>query len=215
MEKIILVGGGGHCKSVIDSIIQSGQYKIEGIIDLPENIGSYVLDIPVIESDCNLKKLFDNGIKNAFMTIGSIRSISKRVKLYNYLKKIGFVLPSIVDETAIVSKRCKINECTYVGKGAVINCDVFIGNCSIINTGSIIEHECKIGNFVHIAPGSVLSGSVRIGDGTHIGTNSTVIQDIIIGDNSFVGAGSVVVKNIKGYTKSYGNPCKTVGEWKQ
>ncbi len=33
MKEIILVGGGGHCKSVIDVIEQEAKYKIAGIID--------------------------------------------------------------------------------------------------------------------------------------------------------------------------------------
>jgi hypothetical protein len=31
MDDIVLIGGGGHCKSVIDVIEQQGEYKIVGI----------------------------------------------------------------------------------------------------------------------------------------------------------------------------------------
>ena len=33
MKQIILIGGGGHCKSCIDVIENGNKYKIRGIID--------------------------------------------------------------------------------------------------------------------------------------------------------------------------------------
>ena len=42
MKNIILVGGGGHCRSVIDVIEQEGRYKISGIIDKPSLLGSKI-----------------------------------------------------------------------------------------------------------------------------------------------------------------------------
>ena len=38
-EKIILIGGGGHCKSVIDIIETENKFQIAGILDLPEKVG--------------------------------------------------------------------------------------------------------------------------------------------------------------------------------
>ena len=38
MKEIILIGGGGHCKSVIDVIESEGQFEIVGIVDKPDGI---------------------------------------------------------------------------------------------------------------------------------------------------------------------------------
>ena len=35
-EKIILIGGGGHCRACIDVIEQEGRFTIAGIVDVPE-----------------------------------------------------------------------------------------------------------------------------------------------------------------------------------
>ena len=43
MKKIVLIGGGGHCKSVIDVIEQEGQFTIVGIVDNAELLGSKIL----------------------------------------------------------------------------------------------------------------------------------------------------------------------------
>ncbi len=60
MKEIILIGGGGHCKSVIDVIEQESQFVIVGIVDKSKLIGTDVLGYPVIGSDSDLESLAKN-----------------------------------------------------------------------------------------------------------------------------------------------------------
>ncbi|NRT73697.1 acetyltransferase [Clostridium beijerinckii] len=208
MEKIVLLGGGGHCSSIIDTIQNSNLYEIVGIIDLKKNIGQNISGVKVIDSDENLIKYKKVGIENVFISVGSIGNPYNRIKLFNLAKAIGFKIPSIVDNSAIVSKNAKIGYGTFVGKGVIINTGSIIGCSCIVNSGSIIEHDCVIGEFVHISPGSILCGGVKIGKFTHIGANSTVIQYRNIGENTVIGAGSLVLKDIRSNITAYGSPCK-------
>ena len=41
-KPLILIGGGGHCKSVIEAAESAG-YSILGILDMPEDVGNEVL----------------------------------------------------------------------------------------------------------------------------------------------------------------------------
>ena len=50
MKPLILVGGGGHCKSVID-VAESMGHSILGILDLPKNVGHFILGYPVLGTD--------------------------------------------------------------------------------------------------------------------------------------------------------------------
>lgn len=204
MKKIVLVGGGGHCKSVIDTILSSDEFDIVGITD-PLSKGS-ILNINIIGDDSILKKVYSDGVDYAFITLGSIGNPQIRIKLYKMLKKIGFKIPNIIDKTAILASKCTLGEGVFIGKRAVINSDVKIGNNSIVNTGVIVEHDCVIEDFAHIAPGAVLSGGVYIGENSHVGSNSVVIQGIKIGSNTLIGAGTVIVKSIEDNLKVYGNP---------
>lgn len=210
MEDILLIGGGGHCKSVIDSIKCKDEFNIIGILDNKEKIGTFIDGIEIVGCDDDSRYFFEKGCKNAFITLGSIGDTSVREKLYDDLKDIGFRFPIIKDKTSIISKNVVIDEGTFIGKGTIVNSGTIIGKNCIINTGSILEHDCKIKDFVHIAPGVSLSGNISIEEKTHIGTNSTIIQGIKIGNNCIIGAGSVVVKNIGNFKKAYGNPCKEV-----
>ncbi|CAI3629304.1 MULTISPECIES: acetyltransferase [Clostridium] len=208
MKKILLLGGGGHCKSVIDSIMNSNLYEIIGIIDCEEKIGNTINTIPIIDCDKNLYKYTNKKDIKVFITVGSVGNVEIREKLYKITKELRFEIATVVDQSAIIASNVVIEEGTFVGKKAIINADSIIGKNCIINTGSIIEHDCLIGNFSHIAPGSTICGQCRIGERTHIGAGSIVIQGITIGNSVMIGAGSVVVKNIGNSRKAYGNYCR-------
>ncbi|RBP58091.1 sugar O-acyltransferase (sialic acid O-acetyltransferase NeuD family) [Alkalibaculum bacchi] len=209
-KKILLVGGGGHCKSVLDSLLELNKYLDVGIIDKKNSIGSSVLGVPVIGCDDDLPALFNNGYKYAFVTVGSIGSPSLRVKLYNILSEIGYEIPSIIDSSAKVSKYAKIEQGIFIGKQSLVNAGSLIKKGAIINSGTIIEHDCQIGAFAHIAPGAVLGGGVLIGENSHIGSNVTIKQQVNIGANSIIGMGSVVLGDIEDGIMAYGNPCREV-----
>lgn len=207
MEDIILIGAGGHCKSIIDSIESSNIYNIIGILDDKENLSS-LLGYKILGKISDLKKIYRLGIKKAFISIGSIGDTSFRRTLDHKLTKLGFDIGTVIDSSATISRHAIISKGTFIGKNSIINACCTLGRNSIINSGTILDHDCKIGDFCHIAPGSVLCGSVIIGDNTHIGTNSTIIQGIIIEKNSLIGAGSIITKNIPSNTKAYGNPLR-------
>ena len=207
---MLLIGGGGHCKSVLDSLLELNEYEEIGIVDKNENVGNSVLGVSVVGCDDDLPTLFKRGFKYAFVTVGSIGNPTLRIKLFNILVKIGFEIPVIIDASAKVSDYARIEKGVFIGKHAIVNAGSIIHEMSIINTGSIIEHDCEIGAFTHIAPGAVLGGEVVVGENSHIGSNTTVKQQIRIGSNSIIGMGSVVLQNIDYHTVAYGNPCREV-----
>lgn len=209
-RKILLIGGGGHCKTVLESIYTLNEYDDIGIIDMSENVGKTILKTKVIGTDADLSSLFQQGFKEAFITMGSIGDVTLRKKLTNITKNIGFTIPTIIDPSSLVSKYSDLERGVYIGRGAIINADSTIGEGSIINTGAIVEHDCEIGGFVHISPGSVICGEVKIGEKTHIGANTVIRQQVEIGFNTMVGMGSLVLNNIKSNVVAYGNPCKEV-----
>jgi len=214
-RRILLTGGGGHCHSVIDSVLSSGFYEKIGVIAKDQDNYDELLKDPLISSyltgtDADLNALFRQGWTDAFITLGSIGNTRGRRALYSVIREIGFEIPSIVDPSAIVSDQAVIKEGSFIGKSAVINAGANIGTCVIINSGAIIEHDCQIGDFVHISPGTVLCGQVVIGRDSHIGAGSVIKQAVTVGSDSIVGAGSVVLKEIPDCVKAYGNPCKVV-----
>lgn len=194
MEKIVIVGGGGHAKSLINIIQKTKKFKILGYVDLKDC--GRVLGVNYLGEDSVLKSLKAKHKKiSAAIGVGYVQVSDRRQKIYERLVAMGFKFPSIVSPTAIINQEVKISEGTVVFDAAVINVGSTIGTCSIINTNSSIDHDCTVGNFVHIAPGAVLSGGVVVGDFSLISTGAKIIQYKTVAQECLVGAGAVVVND--------------------
>lgn len=188
MEDIVIIGYGGHAKSVVDSIERAHKYRIVGYTELREQQSDY----NYLGTDEALYEIYNSGVRNAVVGIGYLGKDNIRVSLYRKLKDIGFELPVIIDPSAIVSQGVSIGEGTIVGKNAVINSDSVIGKMAIINTGAIIEHESVIGDYVHVAVGAVVCGQATVGEEAFVGANSTIIQCRNIAPKSIIPAGMVI-----------------------
>lgn len=195
MDKVVLLGAGGYCAGVVDSIVSGNLYEIVGItdpVDKKEHCG-----IPVIGTDDRLQEIYDSGVRCAHITVGSIARPTVRKRLVALSKAVGFKLVTVIDPTAIVSKFATIGEMVYVGKAAIVNATATVGNYCMINTGCIVEHGCNVGDWVHVAPGATLAADITIGNSSHIGVNATVLQGINIGSDVVVGAGSTVIRDVE------------------
>ena len=191
MNSIILIGGGGHCKSVIDVIEQEGRFEIAGIIDKPELLGSDVLGYSVIGSDYDL----DNLVKKyqyALITVGQIKTPELRIKLFNLAIKAGFVLPNIISPNAYVSRHSSIGNGTVVMHNAIINPSASIGDNCIINSKALIEHDCLISKHCHISTNATINGGVTVESGCFIGSGAITKEVITIKKGCFIKAGSLV-----------------------
>lgn len=191
MNEILLFGGGGHCRSVIDVIEQEGKYKIAGIIDDLKDKGSAVLGYEVVGRDGDINEMSEK-YRYAIVTVGQIQSAEVRIKLYSKLKYAGFKLPVVVSPRAYVSKHAEIGEGTVVMHDVLINAGVRIGSNCIINTKALIEHDSVIGNHTHVSTGGIVNGSVVVNDEVFLGSNATTKESTVIDKGRFIRAGSVV-----------------------
>jgi len=193
-KQIILIGGGGHCKSCIDVIESGDEYEIVGIIDAKEKIGDSILGYKIIGCDDDLKSLSQK-YDYALITVGQISSAELRTKLFEKVLDEGFILPKIISSTAHISKHAIIGRGTIVMHQVVINANANIGDNCIINSKALIEHDCIIGNHTHISTGVILNGEVCVGNQSFIGSGSVLRNGISIFNQTIVGMGSIVLKS--------------------
>lgn len=195
-RKIVLVGGGGHCKSVIDALVNLNLYHDIFVTDQAPVEGLHVFGAQYAGNDDMLPELYDNGIREAFISIGSIKSPAVRKNVFEKLQKIGFEFPNIIDCSAEISRSAVVGKGVFIGKKAVVNSNAKVEDFTIINTGAIIEHDCCIGKFTHVSVGATVCGNVNIEDDAFVGANATIVQGVKIGMNSVIGAGSVVLRDV-------------------
>ena len=202
-KNLILVGGGGHCKSVID-VAESAGYTIKGILDLPEKIGEKILGYPIIGTDEDISNFVHEGL--FLVTVGQIKDASLRINLHQKIVNAGGKLATVIASTAHVSKYAKIGEGTVVMHQAMINADAVIGKSCIINTFANIEHDVVIEDYCHISTGAMINGNCKIGRGTFFGSQSVIINGLEIVEECVIGAGSTVRKDLKQKGIYSGNP---------
>ncbi|MFH1791015.1 MAG: acetyltransferase [Candidatus Omnitrophota bacterium] len=196
VKRIVIVGGGGHAKVVIDAARKQGGFRIAGVADPSLKKGSSIMGAPALGGDSVLPAVLARGVKYAFVGVGSVGDTGPRKKIYNALKRIGFNIPVIVHPASVIADDVELGDGTFVAAGAVINPGTRTGKNVIINTCASVDHDCALGDFAHIAPNAVLSGGVRIGEDTHVGVGATVIQNIAVGKRCLIKAGAVLTDSI-------------------
>ena len=194
-KKIILIGAGGHCTSCIDVIEQEKKYEIAGLIDNKKNIFP---KYKIIGSDKELKKI---KIKNALITIGQIKDLLIKEKIFKFALSLNFNFPIIVSPLAYVSKNASIGPGSIIMHKSLVNKNAKIGKNCIINSGSIIEHDAVIGDNCHISTGAIINGGARIGKNSFVGSGAVIKQNLIIGKKCFINANKFLKKNLKENSK--------------
>lgn len=202
MGKLILIGAGGHAKSVADSIDKL-EYKLCGFIDSNKTgthmglpiFGTEVEDIPNYEE------------YSYFVSIGDVEY---RKNWFDRIRERRLNIINIIDSSAIISATAKMGIGNFVGKMAVINADAEIGNDNVINTKALIEHECKVGDHNHLSTNSVINGNVIVGDSVFMGSSSVCNGQLKIGSNAIIGSGSVIIHDVPEKVTVVGVPAKVI-----
>ncbi len=189
---IVLIGGGGHCVSVIDVIEKEDKYIIKGILDSNKE-ESNVLGYPILGRDEKISELID---ENTYflITVGQIKNYSIRKKISEKLNKSKAKLATVISPYAYVSSHAIIKEGSVVMHQAFVNAKSIVGKHCIINTKANIEHGVEVKDFCHISTCSVINGDSFVEEGTFIGSNATISNGVIIKKDSVISAGKFIKK---------------------
>ncbi len=192
MDKIIIIGCGGHARSIIDLIESSKEWEIKGLVGQPNEINNSLLGYKIFDTENNLEKI-SKKFSNAVIGVGQIGLPSKRIEIVNKLKNNNFQLPIIKSKFSVLSKHSFVEEGTTIGHGAIVNANVKIGKYCIINSASLIEHDSRVGDFCHISTGVIINGNVEIGSGSFIGSGTIIREGIKLPPNTIISAGKRIM----------------------
>ncbi len=190
MKKLILIGGGGHCKSCIDVIEQEGVFEIAGILDVREHLGKKILDYKIIGTDEDIEQYARKGYV-FLIAVGQIKSADIRQKLFSKLNQCHAKMATVISPRSYVSKHASVGDGTIVMHDALVNASATVGDNCIINTKALIEHDSIIENFCHISTSAVINGGSVIKAGTFIGSNAVGKEGLVVEKDSFIKAGSL------------------------
>lgn len=197
-QKVILLGGGGHAKVVIDCLLAEGK-EVLAVFD-QKHKGSL---LGVERYERYDRELFpDAGLVIAIGDNNVRRTISGEV---------SHTFTNAIHPSALLSSFSRIGVGVMMLHRAIVQAGSIVGNHVILNTGSQVDHDGHIADFVHIAPRAVLCGSVTVGEGTLIGAGAVVLPGIKIGKWAVIGAGSVIRKDVGDHAVVAGVPGRVIG----
>jgi sugar O-acyltransferase (sialic acid O-acetyltransferase NeuD family) len=192
---VIVIGGGGHGRVVIEALLRAGAV-VAGVIDPDPGIAARLPgDVAWLGGDDALAALppTDYVLANGVGGIGEPR----RRQAFERWKQRGYTFVRVLHPTATIAHSgVTMGEGGQVMAGAVIQPDVRIGANAVVNTRASVDHDCILGDHCHIAPGVVLCGAVTIGEDTHIGAGAVVIQGVTIGKSCLIGAGATIRRDV-------------------
>lgn len=204
---LILLGAGGHARVLLSTLVQLGR-SVLGFVD-PDKTRGELLGVPRIGDD---ETVFSHDPAGVLLVngVGSVASISNRLRVYEYFRNSGYSFASVIHPSSIIAPEAELAEGAQIMAGAILQTGCVAEEDCIINTGAQIDHDCMIRAHAHVAPGAVLNGNVHVGARAHVGAGATVIQGVHIGEDSIVGAGAVVLSDVPASCTVVGVPARPI-----
>lgn len=201
--KVVIYGGGGLSKMIIESVRVLGVYQIVGIIDDSMEKGTDVIGSPVLGGVEVLPELFQQGVRTAVNSVGGIGDYKVRLRVFHTLADAGFICPPIVHPTAHVDPSARLEAGVLVLAQSYVSGNARVGMGTLINNSVVISHDCAAGVCTNFSPGAMIAGDAVIGDFSQIGMNATVNIGVRIGRECLIGNGATVKKDVPDGTRVF------------
>jgi sugar O-acyltransferase (sialic acid O-acetyltransferase NeuD family) len=198
---LLLLGGGGHGKILIDLIRALPNFRLVGIIDDRLAAGSDVMGVTVLGSTATLEQWYQRGVHQAANGVGGIGNVDARLQVFEKLDSAGFTCPVLVHPTAVIERSASLEAGAQILAQAYVGGAVRIGFGTVLNVGAVVSHESVLGKVVNLSPGATLAGNVRVENYAQIGMRATVNVGLTIGERALLGNGCTVKKDVPAGTR--------------
>lgn len=197
MNKLIIIGCGGHARSVADVLLS--RFPNISIVFVDENAqpNETILSFPVqsfmpIKAEALHVAIGDNSLREKWVLENTASPVS------------------VISNSAVVSPSSTIEKGSFIAHGSYVGPLTEIGRGSIINTGALVEHEVKMEEFSHMAPNSTICGRCHIGRNVVLGAGSTIIDRVHVCNDVIIGANSTVISDITCAGTYVGSPVRRI-----
>lgn len=158
---LLILGAGGHGKSIAESAISSGAWdRVVFADDQWPNV-KMAFGYSVVCNIDNIESQFGK-VEAGIAAVGD----NKLRELWQEKIKIsGIKLAIVIDPRAYVSKTANIGEGSVIMPLSSIGSYARVGCGCIVNSNSCIDHDTVLEDFVHLGVGVNLAGGVFIRKG--------------------------------------------------
>ena len=197
MEKVILIGTGGHAAEVREYIYYHNRLKP----DLAFELLGFIDVNDELHTKYNYKEPFlgaveDHKIRQDVQYMFCFGNMIYKQQLVKLFKHAGAKFLTLIHPTALIAESCSIGQGVLISHNASVGPMAVIGDFNILNSRCTIGHDSTLENYNFISPQVSLSGNTSIGSYNMFGVNSATIPGVSIGDNNTIGAGSIITRNV-------------------
>jgi sugar O-acyltransferase (sialic acid O-acetyltransferase NeuD family) len=161
----LIIGAGGHGRSVAEVADLSGAFKVVGFLDDGLSVGQTMLMGSVLGSIASLVNLDNlNSYRAACdQAIVAVGNNALREKLTQQLINGGFGLATVIHPRAFVSPSAEVGIGSAVMAGAIVGTEAQLGIGVIVNCGAVVDHHVKVGDFGHLGVSACMAGRSILG----------------------------------------------------
>ncbi len=193
---LLVYGGGGHGKALIDLVRATGAYRLVGIVDDMLPLGAQVMGLPVLGGAEVLPEWYAQGVRLAVNAVGGIGNVALRLQVFETLAAAGFCCPVLVHPSAWVEPSARLAAGVQVLAKSYISSEAVLGFGTVINAGVVISHDCQLGQVTNVSPGAMLAGGVVLEDYVQVGMAATINLRLRVGQGARIGNGATVKSDV-------------------
>lgn len=198
---IVLLGFGGHARSVADVALSAG---FDRLLFVDENAreGETYLGFAVVRTLPPLSE--------GWQYMPCAGDNRRRMSQLERMNAAGLPLATVISPHATVGHDAAVGNGTFIAHHAHAGPSSRIGAGCILNTGAIVEHDCAVGFATHVSVNAAIAGRSRVGNYVFLGVGAIVIDGVSIANDVVIGAGGVVISSIDVPGTYVGVPVKRV-----
>lgn len=159
--RLLVVGAGGHGRSVAEAAELSGQFVVVGFLDDAFPTDEYLLGLPLLGSVASMAQHLAF-VDQAIVAIGNN---AVREKLMLQLNSAGFKWATVVHPRAIVSPSSMLGAGSAVMAGSIVGTEARLGVGAIVNCGAVVDHHAAVEDYGHLGVNASMAGGTLLGRG--------------------------------------------------
>lgn len=187
-RRLLIVGAGGHGRSVAEAAMAIGIYEVAGFVDDAADGVAPILTFPLLGTTADLSAYRMHGD----FAIVAIGNNLLRETLCNQLLAAGFELVTVVHPRAIVSPSAVIGHGSAIMAGAIVGTEARLGCGVIINCGAVVDHDVQVQDFGHLGVNACMAGGSVLGRHAWMQAGSALGYGVRVADNAVLAPGTAL-----------------------
>jgi sugar O-acyltransferase (sialic acid O-acetyltransferase NeuD family) len=183
---LVIVGAGGHGRSVLELAQLSGAYDVHAFLDDQQAPGTDIRGVPVWGPTSLLDALPARHIQTVHVAIG--RNATRQA-LCERARSAGLVLATLLHPRAFVSPSAVVGAGSAVMALAAVGTEARLGEGAIVNMGAVVDHHAEVGAFGHLGASATMAGGTAIGARAWLQAGAALGYGVRLQDDSVVPAG--------------------------